>query len=187
MGKISRHKARNIGVCNFAPDQLKRLVFGSYFKPAVHQMEAHPYLQQVDYLEWHKKHDITFTAYSPLAGTNPTYHSPDSHENLPPPLLKNPTVSLIAKKRGCTPAQVAVAWGIGRGTIVIPKSSHAAHIKENFDALNCELHEEDFQTIGELREKYLKRYNNPSKRWGVDLFEGLEDVDYASKCGLLCD
>lgn len=176
MGDISRRKARNIGISNFSPDQVKRLLRESEVKPAVHQFELHPYLQQVEWVYWHVEHNIMVTAYSPLAGTNPTYHSHGSDEKEPPWLLTNPTILQIAEKRGCTSAQVALAWGIGRGTSVIPKSARAEHIAEDFDTLKCELQEEDFRAIEALGRRYVKRYNNPSQGWGVNLFDGLEGV-----------
>lgn len=176
LGDIPRHKARNIGISNFSPDQVKRLLRESTIKPAVHQFELHPYLQQVEWVKWHKEHDIKVTAYSPLAGTNPTYGSHEPNEKDPPWLLENPTILQIAEKRGCTSAQVALAWGIGRETIVIPKSSRVEHIIEDFDTLKCELLEEDFQTIAALGRHYVKRYNNPSQGWGVNLFDGLEGL-----------
>ena len=120
-------------------------------------------------MEWHEKHNIHVTAYSPLAGTNPTYNPGD-----PSPLLKNDVVTKIAEKRGCTPAQVALAWGMSRGTSVIPKTSHLDRVTENFKALKCELKSKDIKKIDELGKEYF-RYNNPSKSWGVDLYEGLED------------
>lgn len=65
---------------------------------------------------------------------------------------------------------------MNRHTSVIPKSSHVERIKENFHTLHCQLQEPDFEAVTALGDKYLKRYNNPSKGWGVDLYEGLDDV-----------
>lgn len=175
LGDIPRHKARNIGISNFSPDQVHRLSRESEIKPAVHQFELHPYLQQVEWVNWHKEHDIKVTAYSPLGGTNPTY-GPDGSKD-PPWLLENPTILQVAEKRGCTSAQVALAWGIGRGTSVIPKSSRVDHMTEDFDALKCELQEEDFHTIAAISRHYVKRYNNPSDDWGVNLYDGLEGLE----------
>ena len=81
----------------------------------------------------------------------------------------------IAAERGCTAAQVALVWGMSRGTSVIPKSAREDHIKENFGALECKLQDGDLDRIDELSEKYLKRFNNPSEGYGVRLFEGLQD------------
>ncbi len=114
------------------------------------------------------------TAYSPLAGTNPIYGSPDLEKGDPPALLHNPILGRIAKERGCTTAQLALAWGLGRGTGVIPKSKHAEYIRENFEASKCLLQDKDFEEIADLGRNVVKRYNNPSASWGVKLFEGLD-------------
>ena len=168
-------KVRYIGVSNFDPYQLRHLIRRSAIKPAFHQFELHPYLQQNDWVQLHKDHGINVTAYSPFGNMNPTYSAPGDDEDEPPLLLENSVVTNIALVRGCTPAQVVLAWGIHRGTSVIPKSSHAGRIKENFDTLRCQLQKSDFEEITAIGEKYVKRYNNPSKGWGVELYEGLDD------------
>lgn len=152
-------RVRHLGVSNFSPKQLKDLLNHTQYPPEVHQMELHPYLQQVDWLEAHANHSIHVTAYSPLAGTNPTYEPGD-----PPALLENDVIAKIAKKRHCTNAQVALKWGMSRGTSVIPKSIHKNHIKDNFGALECKLEKTDLEKIDTLA-KYHQRYNNPSEQW----------------------
>ncbi len=169
-------KVRKIGVSNFSPKQLQDLIARSTIKPYAHQFELHPYLQQVDWVQWHKDHDIHVTAYSPLANLNPIYEAPGKTKDTPPSLLENEDITKIAKERGCTNAQVALKWGMGRGTSVIPKSSHADRIQENFASLNCILGVEDYAVVEKLGHKYLKRYNNPSKGWDVPLYDGLEGV-----------
>ena len=168
---VQSGKARHIGISNFAPAQLTDLLNNTSHKPSVHQMELHPYLQQNDWLAFHEQHGIHVTAYSPLAGTNPTYGS-----GAPPQLLQNEDVLAIADKRGCTAAQVALAWGVSRGTSVIPKSAHAARIEENWASQECELEKEDYETLAEIGKELTYRYNNPSKSWGLELYEGLEGV-----------
>ncbi|KAL8788498.1 MAG: hypothetical protein Q9195_007275 [Heterodermia aff. obscurata] len=168
-------KVRHIGVSNFDPFQLNHLVKHSAIKPAFHQFELHPYLQQNEWVQVHRDHGINVTAYSPFGNTNPTYTPPGDSDEEPPLLLENSVVTNIALVRGCTPAQVVLAWGIHRGTSVIPKSSHAGRIEENFGSLRCTLQKSDFEEITAIGEKYVKRYNNPAKGWGVDLYEGLDD------------
>ncbi len=63
---------------------------------------------------------------------------------------------------------------MGRGTSVIPKSSHAERIRENLEAVDCPLEREDYEVVKEVGETYLKRFNNPSEDWGVNLYEGLD-------------
>ncbi|KAI9713988.1 MAG: hypothetical protein M1820_000718 [Bogoriella megaspora] len=174
---LSTGKTRHIGISNFSPHQLKELLKSSPHRPSVHQMEMHPYLPQTDWLNFHDDNDIHVTAYSPLGNANPTYKdkkasSPDSI----PPLLENPEVEEIAERRNCTTAQVALKWGIGRKTSVIPKSSHLSRIQENFGAQQCRLEDEDLKLLGRVGRKYLHRFNNPSKSYGVPLFQDLEDA-----------
>ena len=186
-------KARHIGVCNFSPHQMEDLLNHTSNPPAVHQMEyvqsqyvfvlcqtyantarsgrIHPYLQQEDWIKWHEKHRIHVTAYSPLAGTNPTYDPGD-----PVQLLNSTVVKKIADKRSCTPAQVALVWGMARGTSVIPKTSHLERVTENFGALECVLKKKDLEEIDKLGKEH-HRFNNPSDSWGVQLYEGLEDSE----------
>lgn len=178
---------RHIGICNFSPAQLDALIAstGGLVKPYAHQFELHPYLPQTEFVEWHQKHGIAVTAYSPLANMNPTYdgksttsslgvHSITTQEVVPP-LLQNDVVLTIAKKRNCTPAQVALAWNLQRDVIVIPKSAHASRIAENLASeKECILKPQDIEALKHLP---IKRYNNPSKDYGVKLFQGLEDSD----------
>ncbi|KAL8762008.1 MAG: hypothetical protein Q9184_001925 [Pyrenodesmia sp. 2 TL-2023] len=166
------NKIRFIGVSNFSPAQFKDIMHNSDAKPDIHQFELHPYLPQTDWIKFHKTHGIGVTGYSPFANTNPTY-VPSDHD--PPLLLKNKDMLAIAAERGCTTAQVALVWGMSRGYSVIPKSSHVNHIKENYGALKCKLHDGDLDRIDDVSMEYLKRFNNPSKDWGVKLFQGLQD------------
>jgi len=168
---VKKGKTRHIGVSNFSPKQLEILLANTDLPPVVHQMEMHPYLQQQEFLDFHKNHSIHVTAYSPLAGTNPTYAKGD-----PTPLLKNDVMKKIAEKRNCTTAQVALQFGMSRGTSVIPKSIHKDYIEQNFRAPECILQGKDLKELHALGESH-HRYNNPSENWGVSLYEGLEDDD----------
>lgn len=167
---LEQGRTRYIGVCNFAPKQIKDLLKHAAHPPSVHQMELHPYLPQTEWIEYHERHGIHVTAYSPLAGTNPTYQPGDLT-----PLLSNPLLHKIAEKRSCTPAQVALQWGISRGTSIIPKSQHKGRITENFHAVECALKAKDLKAISHVLGSEHHRYINPSKSWKVELYHGLED------------
>ena len=172
---LPKSKVRHVGICNFSPAQLKTLIISTGARPYAHQMELHPYLQQSSWIKLHKRLGISVTAYSPLGNSNPTYH--DSEEKTyPPALLDNKVLVRIAEKRNCTAAQVALAWGMSRGTSVIPKSKHEEYIQENFNAAECTLKKSDLKNIEKVGEKWLTRFNNPSEAWEVDLFEGLDGV-----------
>ncbi|KAF5868326.1 putative aldehyde reductase protein [Botrytis fragariae] len=199
MISLPKSRVLNIGVSNFSPLQLKNVV-STGTMPYTHQMELHPYLQQSAWVATHKALGIKMTAYSPLGNTNPTYHSspstslssssssssswtswtslfrPSSSKPRAPPLLQNPILLDIAEQRNCTPAQVALKWNMGRGISVIPKSSHEEWIKENLHAEECELTHADLTKLRFVGRKWLSRFNNPGKEWGVTLFEGLEGV-----------
>ncbi|CAD0110085.1 unnamed protein product, partial [Aureobasidium uvarum] len=165
-------KTRRIGISNFSPAQLDTLLNHTTHVPYAHQMELHPYLQQEDWIQYHKVRGIYVTAYSPLGGTNPTYHEKDKH--LPPPLLKNKAMIKLADKHNTTTAGISLAWGMSRGTSVIPKSAHADRIKENLESKHIELDSDDLKILARLGHVFTHRYNNPSKSWKVKLYEGLE-------------
>lgn len=176
MTKLPTDRARRVGISNFSPSQLQAILDAVPHRlPYAHQMEMHPYLPQEDFLQLHTKHQIHVTAYSPLGSTNPTYGSSrkDKSAAAVPPLLKSPLLREIAANVGCTPAQAALAWGMIRGTSVIPKSVHRDRMEENFAAPTCKLAESDVRRL-EV-DLPVKRFNNPSKNWGVSLFDGLED------------
>lgn len=90
--------------------------------------------------------------------------------------MENDVITDIAGIRGCTNAQVVLAWGMKRGISVIPKSAHAERIVENKGSEECVLHGEDFERILELG-GWERRFNKPGKAWGVELYRGLEDPD----------
>lgn len=192
---LPKSKVLNIGISNFSPSQLEDLISKTGIKPAAHQMEMHPYLQQTAWLATHQALGISVTAYSPLANSNPTYDPSATHycssslssffsslftggqkRASPTPLLKNPVLEEIAERRNCTTAQVALAFGMGRGTSVIPKSSHAERIVEDYEAINCELGITDEVQLKALGVETVHRFNNPSKSWGFKLFDGLDDA-----------
>ena len=181
MSELPTDQARHIGVSNFSPSQLDALLDATPDNtPYAHQMELHPYLPQVDYVAWHQKHNIHVTAYSPFGNTNPTYglSRKEKAASAVPSLLETPLLAQIAKDHDCTPAQVALAFGIQRGTSVIPKSSHQDHIEENFGAEHCQISSADIEALE--TQLPVKRFNNPSKGWGVPLYDGLEDSSSAA-------
>ena len=140
-------------------------------------MELHPYLPQTAWLLYHAQQGIHVTAYSPLGNSNPTYKPSTEHKHkheAVAPLLENDVVTAIAEKRECTPAQVVLAWGMSRGVSVIPKSQHVERIEENFGAKGCGLEFGDFVGLEGVGDSPV-RFSNPSGKWGVGLYEGLQD------------
>jgi diketogulonate reductase-like aldo/keto reductase len=135
--------------------------------PAVHQIEAHPWLQQNDFLAWHKQKGIHVVAYSPFGNQNDIY---DAGKELPK-LMDDPVLVEIAKKHGKTGAQVALAWGITKCHSVIPKSKTESRIKANLEG-DFKLSDEEMKRIGGI-DKGL-RLNDPSKSFGYEYFTDLE-------------
>ncbi|ERS98324.1 hypothetical protein HMPREF1624_05108 [Sporothrix schenckii ATCC 58251] len=157
-------KTRAIGVCNFSRAELDRLLAHTAVVPAVHQMEMHPWLQQTDFAIYNRGLGITITQYSPFGNQNDTY---GAHAER---LLDDPTLKRIGAKYDKTSAQTALAWGIGHGHVVIPKSKTAERIKQNL-AGDFRLHPEDIQEIDRLDRK--KRFNDDSDA-GYSYFADLD-------------
>jgi len=162
-------KVKAIGISNFSKKELQQLLKTAKIKPAVHQFETHPYLQQQSFIDWHKQQGIQVTAYSPLGNQNNVYDLGAKVE----PLIKHPIIVKIAKKHGVNGAQVALAWGIKRGTSVVPKSVNEGRIKSNFECLKVKLDDKDMREIEKMNGPY--RFNNPSS-WGYKFFANLEGV-----------
>ena len=142
---VQKGLTRYIGLSNFSPKQLDEVLGVATIKPKVHHIELHPYLQQEEHVASLFKKGITVVAYAPFANTNPAY---SWYGRAAPKLLTNPVLNSIAKARGCTAAQVALAWNMARKVVVIPKAAQIAHQKENYAMLEeCKLQSEDLQKI----------------------------------------
>ncbi|MEU0845249.1 aldo/keto reductase [Streptomyces sp. NPDC005962] len=128
-------RTRAIGVSNFQPDHLRRLLDHSGVVPVVNQVELHPYLQQGELRAFHSDHRIATEAWSPLAQGA---------------LLQDPALTALAQRHGKTPAQVVLRWHLQLGNIVIPKSVTPARIRENIDVFDFTLTGEDIETITAL-------------------------------------
>jgi alcohol dehydrogenase (NADP+) len=161
-------KTKAIGVSNFSQKELEKLIESAKVKPAVHQIETHPYLQQQEFIDWHKEQGIEVTAYSPFGNQNDIYDSGSKVDIL----IEHPTITKVAKKHGVNGNQVALAWGIKRGTSVVPKSVNEGRIKSNFGCLKVKLDDEDMKEIAKMNGPH--RFNDPSDSWGYKFFEGLE-------------
>ena len=163
---------KGIGISNFAKREVEQILKYGRIRPTAHEFETHPYLQQQSFVDWNRKQGIQVIAYSPFGNINPIYKG--KHPELPRS-LENPIIVDLAKSYNATPAQIILAWGIQRGTIVIPKSVHEERVLENLGALDIRLSEEDVAAIVGLDEK--ARFNDPSKSWGVHLFSDLDGAE----------
>ncbi|RYP57469.1 hypothetical protein DL769_009453 [Monosporascus sp. CRB-8-3] len=164
---VRANLTRYIGISNFAKRDVQTILDICTICPYAHEFETHPYLQQQDFVDFHKEIGMKVIAYSPLANTNPTFDSDLK------PVLEDPFWKDLAKKKDATVAQTVLAWGIQRGTIVIPKSVHEKYIKENQGALKIEFTEGEMGEVAKQDKKV--RMNDPGKSWGVKLFADLDD------------
>ena len=128
-------RARAIGVSNFQPAHLERVLQTGTVVPAVNQVEVHPYLRQDEVRVYDTVHGIVTEAWSPLGrGT----------------VLKDPVIAVVASRRGVTPAQVVLRWHVQRGDVVFPKSATPARIAENIDVFGFALDDDDMAAIDAL-------------------------------------
>jgi len=128
-------RVRAIGVSNFQPAHLQRVLDATEVVPAVNQIEVHPYFAQDDVRAFNTEHEIVTEAWAPLAEGR---------------VLADPTINRIADKIGRTPAQATLRWHIQRGDIVFPKSVTRSRIEENFRLFDFELTAEDVAAITAL-------------------------------------
>jgi aldehyde reductase len=155
--------AKSIGISNFDVFMTRDCLAYSKIKPAVNQIETHPYFQRESLVNFCMKHGVSITAHTPLGGGAANVEMFKSISTLEDPVLQG-----IAKKYNKTSAQIALRWGIQRNTVVIPKSDKVHRLKENIDVFDFELSEEDMKSIKGI-DKCL-RTNQPSCFWNIDLF-----------------
>ena len=141
-------RIRSIGVSNFLNDHIERIVADSGVTPAVNQIELHPYYQQRDVREFHRRHNIAIESYSPLGSGKG--------------LLDDPAITGIAARHGKSPAQAVLRWHLQQGLIVIPKSVHADRIRANLDVFDFELSEGDMASLNALDRRNGKTGSDPA-------------------------
>ena len=136
-------KVRAIGVSNFMPDHLARLMSDASVVPAVNQIEVHPYFQQTALQRVHARHGIVTQAWSPIGGIT-------SYRGYQKRSFDDPTLLEIARQHGKSAAQVMLRWHLQEGRSAIPKSVKAARIMENFDVFDFELTRDQIASIDAL-------------------------------------
>jgi 2,5-diketo-D-gluconate reductase A len=129
-------RVRAIGVSNFEPADLRRLLDGSEVVPVVNQVELHPYRQRRELRRVDDELGVATEAWSPIARGGE--------------LLTDPAISRLADKHAVSPAQVVLRWHLELGTIVIPKSATPARIADNIDLFGFELDEDDMAAVAAL-------------------------------------
>jgi len=126
---------KSVGVSNFTPENLSDIIDLTFVVPAVNQIELHPMLNQAALRAVNAEHGIVTEAYSPLGVGN---------------LLGIDTVTSIASSYEVTPAQVLIRWSLQLGNVVIPRSSSAERIAQNFDVFGFELSAADMDALSAL-------------------------------------
>ncbi|WP_296600849.1 aldo/keto reductase [Phenylobacterium sp.] len=128
-------RAKSIGVSNFQPEHLERIIGETGVTPAVNQVELHPRFQQRTLREVHQRLGIATESWSPLGQGQ---------------LLADPVVTAIAAKHGKTAAQVIIRWHLDNGLIVIPKSVTPSRIRGNVEVFDFRLDAEDLAKLAGL-------------------------------------
>jgi D-xylose reductase len=147
---------KQIGVCNFGVSLIRDLLSYAKIPPAVLQVESHPYLVQPKLLRFCQEQQIAFTAFSPLGAGS---YIPLGMAQATDSVLQHPLIRQLAAQYGKTPAQIALRWGIQRGTAVIPKTSQPARLVENLNLFDFHLTDQEINQISGLDTH--RRFNDP--------------------------
>lgn len=127
---------RSIGVSNFMPEHLDRLMEETGETPVINQIEMHPYFSQVEQRQADKERGIITEAWSPLSRARTVTH--------------DETIAELARQKGKTVSQVILRWHVQLGVIPLPRSSSELHQKENLDVFNFKLTENEMETLNAL-------------------------------------
>lgn len=155
---------KNIGVSNFGFQLIRELLTFARIKPANLQVELHPYMQQQKLVDYCHKQGITVTAYSSFGASSYVKMNVGVVEG--DSILENEVIKGIAAELGKNPGQVALRWGIQRGTAVIPKSMNPERQATNLDLHSFQLTDDHMKAIAALEKG--RRYNELSN-YGLDL------------------
>jgi 2,5-diketo-D-gluconate reductase A len=132
-------KVRSIGVSNFKPAHLERLMAETEVVPAVNQIQLNPAITRTAEREFHDKHGIVTQSYSPLGGDGAG-------------LLGAPILSQLAEKHGKTPAQLVLRWHVQNGIVTVPKTANPERMRENLDIFDFALDAQDLAELAILDE-----------------------------------
>jgi D-xylose reductase len=147
---------RNIGVCNFNCALLRDLLTHAVIRPAVLQVELHPYLTQEKLLRFCGQQAIAVTGFSPLGAVS---YLPLGMAAAEESVLAEPVVIETAHRHGKTAAQVVLRWGLQRGTAVVPKTTRFERLVENLAVFDFELEADEMLAISRLNRN--RRFNDP--------------------------
>ncbi len=153
---VDNGQVHRIGVCNYNTGLMHDLLSYARIKPAMLQIESHPYLTQEALLRLCDMNDIPVTAFSPLGALS--YLELEMAEQQES-VLEQEVVLSAAERLGKTPAQIVLRWGVQRGTAVIPKTSKAHRMIENAALFDFELSQQEMSDISDLNSN--RRFNDP--------------------------
>ncbi|CAA7391297.1 unnamed protein product [Spirodela intermedia] len=155
--------SRSIGISNYDIFLTRDCLAYAKIRPAVNQIETHPYFQRESLVKFCQKHGVSVTAHTPLGGSTANAELFGSVS-----CLDDPVIQGFAEKYKKTPAQFVLRWGIQRNIVIIPKTAKLGRLQENFDVFDFEISAEDMEKMKALDRKY--RTNQPAIFWGIDLF-----------------
>jgi alcohol dehydrogenase (NADP+) len=150
---VDHGKCRAIGLSDVTLEALKQIFDAARIKPAIVQVESHPYLPETELLNYCKEKGIVLLAFAPLG------------HGMKPGLLEDPVITAIAARIGKTPAQVLLAWAIQRGTAVLTTPKSAERARENFGI--ARLPQDAFDEINRIK---TRQRLNPVVTTGVPGF-----------------
>lgn len=154
--QVTSGKVKHIGVCNYNTGLLHDLMSYAKIKPAVLQIESHPYLTQERLIKLCSHYDIQVTAFSPLGALS--YLELDM-AGAAESVLEQAAVKNAAQRLGKTPAQVVLRWGVQRGNSIIPKTSKPERLVENLAIDDFSLSDAEMDAISALNSN--RRFNDP--------------------------
>ena len=153
---VAKGKVKQIGVCNYNSALMHDLMAYAKIKPAVLQIESHPYLTQERLLRLAAEYDIAVTTFSPLGSLSYIELDMARQEES---LLQQPVVLAAAQRLNRSAAQILLRWGVQRGTAIIPKTSRVERLAENIALFDFELSSQEMEAISALN--CNRRFNDP--------------------------
>ena len=157
---------KSIGVCNFSEIELFEILQKCQVKPAVNQVELHPFLQQEDLKHYCISNGVLVTAYAPLGSPGMGFED----------LLKDETIGRIAAVHKTYPANVLIRWSLQKGHVVFPKSTTPERIIENANVYHFELSKHEMSMIDGLGTKIRRVFNPPFRSGGKPVFDSQSNM-----------
>jgi alcohol dehydrogenase (NADP+) len=174
---VEKGLCKAIGLSNFSAKRMEHLLSFAKVKPAMNQVEGHPYLQQPKLKEFCEKHGILLTCYGPLGSPDRPARVVDESD---PVLMEDATLVEIGKSAGRPVADVLIRWAVQRGTIVIPKSVTPSRIDSNLKTALDPLPADTMEKLGAM-DRHLRLFKGhlwtpegttgPIKDANVDLWQ----------------